>query len=71
MNILWASVYQRIMTHEIITALACVWTLTLTRVRLGVLAAGHSKMASLYLSLHTLLLNNGYIFHKSIDMCTL
>ena len=69
MNILWASVYQRIMTHEIKTAPACVWTLTLTRVRLGVLAAGHSKTGSLYLSLRALLLDNGYIFHKSV--CTL
>ena len=70
MNILWASVYQRIMTHEIKTALACVWTLSLTRVRLGVLAAG-GKTGSLYLFLRALLLNNGFIFHKSVDMCTL
>ena len=33
--------------------------------------AVHSKTGGLYLSLHALLLNNGLIFHKSVDMCTL
>ena len=52
-----------IMTLEVTSALACVWSLALTS---DVLAAGASKTGSLYLSLRARLLNNGFI-----DICSL
>ena len=49
----------------------CLFVCRSVRLFVRSFVAGASKTGGLYLSLRALLLNNGYIFHESMDMCTL